>query len=72
MALKRIRKNNIELKREVFVEMKQVCILRLLPSFWAFRWLGGREGGKETGEECNCDPELAKYSSHDPAAILLI
>ena len=39
VALKRIRKNNIELKREVFVEMKQVCILRLLPSFWAFRWL---------------------------------
>ena len=39
VALKRIRKNNIELKREVFVEMKQVCILRLLPSFLAFRWL---------------------------------
>ena len=39
VALKRIRKNNIELKREVFVEMKQVCILRLLPSFRAFRWL---------------------------------
>ena len=37
-----------------------------------FSVAGGREGGTETGEECNCDPELAKYSSHDPAAILLI
>ena len=37
-----------------------------------FSVAGGREGGKETGEECNCDPELAKYFSHDLAAILLI
>lgn len=37
-----------------------------------FSVAGGREGGKETGEECNSDPELAKYFSHDLAAILLI
>ena len=56
VALKRLRKNNIELKREVFVEMKQVYFLLISAlkkrqSLYRLRVLfGGREQRGPLGE----------------------